>query len=40
MRLRLLSALARVFRIQFHVDGFPYGAERYSPPGVSGSTGP
>lgn len=40
MRIRLLSALAKLLGIQFHIDGFPFGARRVVEPGVSGSTDP
>ena len=38
MRLMILSAVAKLLGIQFHVKGFPFGAQVVLEPGVSGST--
>jgi hypothetical protein len=46
LRVRLLAAFARLVNVQFHVGGWPYGAEyrrsityRQSEPGVSANAG-
>ncbi len=36
MRVTLLSLLAKFLRIQFHIDGFPFGATMRRPKGVDG----
>lgn len=38
-RVVLLGTFAKVLGIQFHIDGFPFGARKRSQRGVSGSTG-
>lgn len=40
VRIWLLSAIAKLLGVQFHIDGLPFGARRVVEPGVSGSTAP
>lgn len=39
-RIWLLSAIAKLLDVQFHIDGLPFGARRSAEPGASGSTAP